>query len=143
MEQTLHSTVQDLTTQLAATRTASLLGSQQHVTGTMDTRTLGKPEVFEGNETKWHDFRVVFKAYCFCVNQRFGVLMSGIEAYISGSYVKSTLDPRDVSCSTQLYYILLLLCRQQPLTLVFNAGEQEGLTAWQRLVEQHEPQQRT
>eukprot|EP00971_Amphidinium_carterae_P081583 1613766-Amphidinium_carterae.1 len=27
--------------------------------------------------------------------------------------------------------------------MVVNAGEQEGLTAWQRLVEQYEPQQRT
>eukprot|EP00971_Amphidinium_carterae_P246495 4895869-Amphidinium_carterae.1 len=69
--------------------------------------------------------------------------MSGVEANISGSFVNRGLDPRDVSCSTQLYYILFVLCRQQPLSLVINAGEQEGLTAWQRLVEQYEPQQRT
>eukprot|EP00971_Amphidinium_carterae_P123232 2440124-Amphidinium_carterae.1 len=69
--------------------------------------------------------------------------MSSVEANISGSFVNSGLDARDTSCSVQLYYILLLLCRQQPLTLIINAGEQEGLTAWQRLVEQYEPQQRT
>eukprot|EP00971_Amphidinium_carterae_P050484 994170-Amphidinium_carterae.2 len=69
--------------------------------------------------------------------------MSSVEANLSGSFVNSGLDPRDASCSIQLYYILLLLCRQQPLTLIVNAGEQEGLTAWQRLVEQYEPQQRT
>eukprot|EP00971_Amphidinium_carterae_P020250 399122-Amphidinium_carterae.1 len=80
-EQTLHSTVQDPTTQLATTH--------QQLAGTVDTRALGKPEVFEGNETKWHDFRVVFKAYCSCVNQRLGVLMSGVEANISGSFVNS------------------------------------------------------
>eukprot|EP00971_Amphidinium_carterae_P101924 2017620-Amphidinium_carterae.1 len=69
--------------------------------------------------------------------------MSGVEANISGSFVNSGLDQIDTSCSIQLYYILLFLCRQQPLTLTVNAGEQEGLTAWQRLVEQYEPQQRT
>eukprot|EP00971_Amphidinium_carterae_P152592 3024059-Amphidinium_carterae.1 len=69
--------------------------------------------------------------------------MSGVEANISGSFVNSSLDPINASCSIQLHYILLLLCRQQPLMLIINAGEQEGLTAWQRLVEQHEPQQRT
>eukprot|EP00971_Amphidinium_carterae_P197185 3913834-Amphidinium_carterae.1 len=71
--------------------------------------------------------------------------MSGVEANISGSFVNSGFDPRDTSCSIQLYYILFLLCRQQQLTRIINAGEQEGLTvtAWQRLVEQYEPQQRT
>eukprot|EP00971_Amphidinium_carterae_P042509 835611-Amphidinium_carterae.1 len=69
--------------------------------------------------------------------------MSGVEANSKGSFVNSSLDQRDTSCSVQLYNILLLLCTQQPLTLIISAGEQEGLTAWQRLVEQYEPQQRT
>eukprot|EP00971_Amphidinium_carterae_P218839 4343748-Amphidinium_carterae.1 len=69
--------------------------------------------------------------------------MTSVESNISGSFVNSGLDVRDTSCSTRLYYILLLLCRQQPLALIINAGEQEGLTAWQRPVEQYEPQQRT
>eukprot|EP00971_Amphidinium_carterae_P293435 5825951-Amphidinium_carterae.1 len=69
--------------------------------------------------------------------------MTGVEANSTGSFTNSSLDQKDASCSIQLYHILLLLCRQQPLTLIVNAGEQERLTAWQRLVEQHEPQQRT
>eukprot|EP00971_Amphidinium_carterae_P282684 5612090-Amphidinium_carterae.1 len=69
--------------------------------------------------------------------------MSGVAANISGSFVNGGLDQIDTSCFIQLYYILLLLCRQQPLTLIVNAGEQEGFTAWQRLVEQYEPQQTT
>eukprot|EP00971_Amphidinium_carterae_P099921 1975924-Amphidinium_carterae.1 len=69
--------------------------------------------------------------------------MSGVEANSTGNYVNSGLDQRDASCSIQFCHILPLLCRQQPLTLIINAGEQEGLTAWQRLVEQCEPQQRT
>eukprot|EP00971_Amphidinium_carterae_P013974 275221-Amphidinium_carterae.1 len=145
-EQILHGTVQDLTTRLAATQqqaAALVPAGGTFATGTVDTRALGKPNVYEGSETKWHDFRVVFKTDCSCVNQRLGTLMSGVEANILGSFANSSLDARDTSCSTQLYYILLLFCRQQPLTLVINAGEQEGLTAWQRLVEQYEPQQRT
>eukprot|EP00971_Amphidinium_carterae_P192017 3809681-Amphidinium_carterae.1 len=55
--------------------------------------------------------------------------MSGVEANSTGNFVNSSLGQRDTSCSVQLYYILLLLCRQQPLTLIINAGEQEGLTA--------------
>eukprot|EP00971_Amphidinium_carterae_P242117 4807391-Amphidinium_carterae.1 len=52
--------------------------------------------------------------------------MSGVEANSTGSYVNSGLDQRDASCSTQLYYILPLFCRQQPLTLIINAGEQDS-----------------
>eukprot|EP00971_Amphidinium_carterae_P148292 2939326-Amphidinium_carterae.1 len=69
--------------------------------------------------------------------------MSNVEGNLAGNFLNSGLDQRDASCCIQLYYILLLLCRQQPLTFIINVGEQEGLTAWQRLVEQYEPQQRT
>eukprot|EP00971_Amphidinium_carterae_P155920 3091171-Amphidinium_carterae.1 len=73
-EQALQGQVQNLTTQLATaqqqtTTTAGPVGGTS-ASGTVDTRALGKPEVFEGAEAKWHDFRVVFKAYCSCVNQR-------------------------------------------------------------------------
>eukprot|EP00971_Amphidinium_carterae_P012579 247496-Amphidinium_carterae.1 len=145
-EQVLQSTVQNLTNEMARQQQQVATPApavSTFATGTVDTRALGKPKVFEGNETKWHDFRVVFKAYCACLNQRLGVLMSGVETNTTGNFVNSGLDQRYASCSIQLYYILLLLCRQQPLTMIVNAGEQEGLTAWQRLVEQYEPQQRT
>eukprot|EP00971_Amphidinium_carterae_P204450 4057157-Amphidinium_carterae.4 len=122
-EQALQVTVQNLTTQLTIAQQQAggavpVGGTLATGTGTVDTRALGKPEVFEGNEAKRHDFRVVFKAYCSCVNQRLRALMSGVEANISGSFLNGGLDARDTSCSTQLYYILLLLCRQQPLTLL-------------------------
>eukprot|EP00971_Amphidinium_carterae_P012648 248981-Amphidinium_carterae.1 len=54
-EQTLHTTVQNLTTQLATAQqqaaTTAMAGGGQQQAGTVDTRALGKPEVFEGNET--------------------------------------------------------------------------------------------
>eukprot|EP00971_Amphidinium_carterae_P297177 5903734-Amphidinium_carterae.1 len=145
--QALQGQVQHLTTQLTtaqqqATNVSGPVGGTS-ATGTVDTRALGKPDVFDGVEAKWHDFRVIFKAYCSCLNQRLGTLMSNVEGNLSGSYTNQGLDPRDMSCSIQLYYILRLLCRQQPLTLIVNSGEQKGLTAWQRLVEHYEPQQRT
>eukprot|EP00971_Amphidinium_carterae_P130975 2594777-Amphidinium_carterae.1 len=72
----LQNTVQTLTTQLTTTTqqasSAAPGGGVLTSSGTVDTRALGKPEVFEGNEAKWHDFRVVFKAYCACLNQRLG-----------------------------------------------------------------------
>eukprot|EP00971_Amphidinium_carterae_P046061 906338-Amphidinium_carterae.1 len=55
----------------------------------------------------------------------------------------SALDAGDAAVSRQLYYVLLLLTRQQPMTLIINSGEQEGLLAWRRLLEHYEPHQRT
>eukprot|EP00971_Amphidinium_carterae_P127148 2519296-Amphidinium_carterae.1 len=69
-EAALQTQVQNLTAQLMTTQqtggAASVGGTSATGAGTVDTRTLGKPEVFEGAEVKWHDFRVVFKAYCSC-----------------------------------------------------------------------------
>eukprot|EP00971_Amphidinium_carterae_P300511 5970833-Amphidinium_carterae.1 len=65
-EHVLHGTVQELTTRLAATQqqTATLVpGGSTFATGTVDTKALGKLEVFEGNETKWHDFRLGPEGY--------------------------------------------------------------------------------
>eukprot|EP00971_Amphidinium_carterae_P100859 1995579-Amphidinium_carterae.1 len=119
-EAALQREVQNLNVQLTSAQqaggAASGGGTSATGAGTVDTRALGKPEVFEGVEAKWHDFRVVFKAYCSCVNQRLGTLMTNVEGNLSGSYPNVGLDPRDASCLVQLYYILLLLCRQQPLT---------------------------
>eukprot|EP00971_Amphidinium_carterae_P137434 2723607-Amphidinium_carterae.1 len=67
-EQTLQGQVQHLTAQhtTAQQQTATVSGpvGGTSATGTVDTRALGKPEVFDGVEAKWHDFRVIFKAYC-------------------------------------------------------------------------------
>eukprot|EP00971_Amphidinium_carterae_P254711 5056207-Amphidinium_carterae.1 len=69
-EQALQGQMQNLTAQLATSQqaggAASVGGTLATAAGTVDTRALGKPEVFEGAEAKWHDFRVVFKAYCSC-----------------------------------------------------------------------------
>eukprot|EP00959_Pyramimonas_sp_CCMP1952_P444204 9300219-Pyramimonas_sp.AAC.1 len=43
----------------------------------------------------------------------------------------------------QLYYILLLLCQQHPLTPIVSAGENEGFQAWRKLVEYCEPNARS
>eukprot|EP00959_Pyramimonas_sp_CCMP1952_P429835 9002004-Pyramimonas_sp.AAC.1 len=34
----------------------------------VDTRALGKPDMFMGEEHKWNDWKEIFKAYCGVVN---------------------------------------------------------------------------
>jgi len=49
------------------------------------------------------------------------------------------LDERDRATSQQLYYMLPLLCRQQPLTLRVRTGEMDGLRRWKDLFDRYEP----
>ncbi|CAK0885065.1 unnamed protein product [Prorocentrum cordatum] len=110
----------------------------------VDTRTLGKPDVFTGEEHKWNDWKVIFKAYC-------GVVIADL---LAGMRLAESADEASVQnddfleenmrqASQQLYYILLLLCRQHPLTTIVNAGENEGFQAWRKLVEYYEPNARS
>ena len=105
----------------------------------IDTRTLGKPDIYTGDENKWQDWKVVVKAYCSVVNPRMGNHAEDAQNQV----LNSMLDERDRATSQQLYYILLLLCRQQPLTLVVNAGELEGLRGWKNLFDHYEPNVQT
>ena len=68
------------------------------------------------------------------LNPRLGVLMRAAE---DNGEVMALEGPgeRDAALAQQLYYVLLMLCRGQPLTLVVNAGKHEGLLAWRALNE--------
>ncbi|CAK0882798.1 unnamed protein product, partial [Prorocentrum cordatum] len=110
----------------------------------VDTRTLGKPDVFTGEEHKWNDWKVIFKAYCSVVNAD---LLAGMRLAESADEASDQnddfLEENMRQASQQLYYILLLLCRQHPLTTIVNAGENEGFQAWRKLVEYYEPNARS
>ena len=109
----------------------------------IDTRTLGKPDIFHGEDVKWADWRVIVKAYYSAVSTRMGVLMTAQEGAAQAMLQATLSDSVDQSASAQLYLVLLMLCRGQPLTEVVNAGESEGLAAWKRLCDIYEPHARS
>ncbi|CAK0851548.1 unnamed protein product, partial [Prorocentrum cordatum] len=110
----------------------------------VDTRTLGKPDVFTGEEHKWNDWKVIFKAYCGVVNADLLAGMRLAESADEASVQNDDfLEENMRQTSQQLYYILLLLCRQHPLTTIANAGENEGFQARRKLVEYYEPNARS
>ncbi|CAK0888783.1 unnamed protein product [Prorocentrum cordatum] len=110
----------------------------------VDTRTLGKPDVFTGEEHKWNDWKVIFKAYCGVVNADLLAGMRLAESADEASVQNDDfLEENMRQASQQLCYILLLLCRQHPLTTIVNAGENEGFQARRKLVEYYEPNARS
>ncbi|CAK0830057.1 unnamed protein product [Prorocentrum cordatum] len=110
----------------------------------VDTRALGKPDVFTGEEHKWNDWKVIFKAHCGVVNADLLAGMRLAESADEASVQNDDfLEENMGQASQQLYYILLLLCRQHLLTTIVNAGENEGFQAWRKLVEYYEPNARS
>ena len=92
----------------------------------VDTRLLGKPFSFDGG-AGWKDWSIVFQS---CASACSAPL---------GSILERTVTQAEVLCSTQPYYMLVMLCKGTTLTRVVNAGAQEGLEAWRPLVLHHEP----
>ena len=105
----------------------------------IDTRALGRPEQFSGEEQRWTEWRTVFRAFCSVLNGRLGELMDAIEDGRSRGLTRTGLVGEDGALAAQLYYLLVLLCRGAALTIVTNAGEQEGLLAWEKLVDHYDP----
>ena len=68
----------------------------------LDTRSLGKPEVFEGKVDKWKDWYIVVKSYVSAVDHNAGPLMSQAETSRT-PVVNVNLDAATRSISTHLY----------------------------------------
>ena len=53
------------------------------------------------------------------------------------------MDSDDAGMSSQLYYMLVMICKSSALTRVVNAGPGDGLVAWRSLLLCHEPSSQT
>ena len=103
----------------------------------MGTRLLGKPESFDGG-TGWKDCNVVRRALRVLALRRWVYCLERTERS-AGPMLNATLTQSEASCSTRLYYMLVMLCKGTALTRVVNAGAQEGLKAWRCLFLHYEP----
>ena len=104
----------------------------------VDTRTLGKPEVFKSDPSEYSDWSFVLKSYLACISPDYIDLLDRI----SGSRVSMPnrlLGESDRKLSTQLYYILVMLVKGRALDVVQNTGPGEGAEAMRRLEKMFHP----
>ena len=100
----------------------------------LDTRVLGKPDVFQGDQKSWRDWAIVMRSYSGLVDVTLVQLMK--EAEVSTTPVlRAVLEEPAARSSFRLYHILLMLCKGQALDRLITAGEGEGLEGWRLLVE--------
>ena len=92
----------------------------------IDTRMLGRPDTFDGSESKWGDWITVMKAYALC-NASLVTAMPATEVEAQEKRNSDLRDQLDVEASVALYYMLVLLTRNEPLNIVVNSGAGEGL----------------
>ena len=85
----------------------------------------------------------MFKGYAGAAVPRLQKLME--EAMKAGVPILNAtiLEEDDRAASTQLYWMMLMICKGAALNIVFLAGDSEGLEAWRQLTEKYEPKMRT
>ena len=104
----------------------------------VDTKILGKPPEFMGEDRKWAEWKRIFLVYAGCVHQYIQPLFDKIDSGI-GSVMNRDLGPKLRAASLQLSFILVMLTRGEAGVLVENAGRSEGAMAWLNLLKRYEP----
>ena len=133
-------TIQQLQTELQQQRAADVRvrGVGDRPVGGIDTRNLGKPEIFNGEAAKWRDWSLVLRSYISAVDHNAVALMNRAEVS-PNPVLNLTLDAAAAAISAQLYYVLVMTCRGTALDRVVNAGHSEGLEAWRQLQLANDP----
>ncbi|CAE7276044.1 true, partial [Symbiodinium sp. CCMP2592] len=107
--------------------------------GLVDTRQLGKPEVFKGStEESFSDWSFIFESYLSCIDSRYIDLLEQAK-FSKKSFPNRALSDVDRDLSCQLYYILVMLLRGRPLDITYNTGLGEGLESYRRIFEEFHP----
>ena len=104
----------------------------------VDTRNLGRPSQFNGTDSAWRDWSVVFRSYAALVHPALKEEMQRVERLPTAETNAGLLGHEQVQASTDLYHLLLHSTSGPALDRVVNTWS-AGLRAWQLLVERYDP----
>ena len=90
------------------------------VSQAVDTRVLGRPDTWDGNEKAWPNWSFMTKAYAGAIDQELSTDMTGAEIR-TGALGNEGRTPRKKSRSVQLYFVLIMLCTGRALDRIANA----------------------
>eukprot|EP00971_Amphidinium_carterae_P044433 873851-Amphidinium_carterae.3 len=108
--------------------------------GAIDTRLIGKPETFSGGGSgpSWKDWSIVMRSYATVSVPALGPLSQKAQQ-TDDPIGNAALSVDQAQASAQMFYLLIMTCRESALTRVINSGDGEGLQAWRQLCRFHEP----
>ena len=128
--------------QPAAPAAAAAAAAPSQLPPAIDTRVIGKPEMFFGSREKFPEWSFVFKAYMSAIDARYSDLLE--QAGDKDSIIRNLdLEPHEKQLSTQLYYILVMLCRDKAQDKMNAVGSGEGFEAWRQFIIDWDPKVRT
>ena len=110
--------------------------------GCIDTRLLGKPDKFDGQDSCWRDWKFITTAFLQAALPDIRALLLMAEE-TTDNVRNAALTAPQQGLSVQLHYMLALLTKNRALDKVQGAGEGEDLAAWRGLQEQWEPKSRS
>ena len=90
----------------------------------IDTRVIGKPDMFYGEKEKWKDWSFQLRIYMMAVNQVYSEMFGRIDD-ADVPMQNRALSPRSRSLSMQLYYVLAMLCRAKAQDKINTVTEGE------------------
>ena len=100
----------------------------------IDTKLLGKPSDFHGEDELWLEWSTVFRGYAGAVVPCMDDLLVVVEKDDGSSVSNLTLSADLAVASRQLSWMLLILCKSSALRLVMTAPR-----SWRKLVQRYEP----
>jgi len=124
--------LEGLRTQIAAEGPASASSRPPGLESRLvDTRVIGKPDMFYGERERWKDWSMILKAYMMAVDPAY--VDSLLEKDVTPMH-NASLSPRSNKLSVQLYYVLVMLSRAKAQDKLNVVSQGEGYIAWQRFL---------
>ncbi len=105
----------------------------------IDTKLIGKPQDYYGEDDKWFEWATVFRGYAGAAVAGMDDLMTEVEKDSEQPAVNVVLQPEEAAASKQLYWMLLMICKSSALRVVMSVDKGEGAEAWRKLVARYEP----
>ena len=107
----------------------------------IDARQLGRPDKFDGVDSKFKDWSVVFRSFASLANSDIAAVMK--DAELCTALRNAEMSDSGRVASTDLYRLLLNLCIGTAFAKIVNAGEGEGALAWKAIIDRWDPKMRT
>ena len=105
--------------------------------GVVDTRILGRPERFDGEDANWYDFKFEFENYMGAVNNTV-VEMMEVAAKQQDAIPMDVMTSEQKAVSQQLFYVMAMLVRGTARRVVRKIKLKNGMEAWRQLVRRYE-----
>ena len=109
----------------------------------LDTKSPGKRGPFSGKETEWSSWNFVFLSWVSMLSPE---MRSEVKLAVDSPSVATTTDANVNARSSQLYHMLVLLCKGRALQILqsmHEKGEANGYEAYRQLAVLYEPKTAT